>query len=140
MSSFSAHLPHNHGHAGADPGQGCGANPGPDPRPGGAGPCRPQGDHYHSNDCPSDLVGMVVAHRGSIKAFLRHLLNLGENKVALTEAFTLVLILARRLTHLPHNHGHPGAAPGQGCGANPSPDPRSGRSPGIREKALRQAR
>ena len=99
MSSFSTHLLDNHGHAGAESGQGCGANTGPDPRPGGAGPCRPQGDHYHSNDCPSDLVGMVVAHRGSIKAFLRHLLNLGVNKVALTDDFTLVLILVRRLTH-----------------------------------------
>ena len=54
---------------------------------------------YHYNDRPSDLVGMVVAHRGSITAFLRHLLNLGVTKVALTEDFTLVLILVRRLTH-----------------------------------------
>ena len=54
---------------------------------------------YHYNDRPSDLMGMVVTHRGSITAFLRHLLHLGVNKVALTEAFTLVLILLRRLTH-----------------------------------------
>ena len=54
---------------------------------------------YHYYDCPSDLMGMVLAHRGSITAFLYHLLNLGVNNVALKEAFTLVLILVRRLTH-----------------------------------------
>ena len=32
---------------------------------------------------------MVVAHGGSITAFLRHLLNLGVNKGALTEAEVL---------------------------------------------------
>ena len=54
---------------------------------------------YHYYDCPSDLMGMVLAHRGSITAFLHHLLNLGVNNVALKEAFTLVLILVRRITH-----------------------------------------
>ena len=54
---------------------------------------------YHYYDCPSDLMGMVLAHRGSITAFLHHLLNLGVNNVAHKEAFTLVLILVRRITH-----------------------------------------
>ena len=54
---------------------------------------------YHYDDRPSDLVGMVVAHRGSITAFLRHRLNLRVNNVVLTGDFTLVLILVRRLTH-----------------------------------------